>query len=454
MPSTNKIPIIAIIGKPNVGKSSLFNRLLRKRIAITSDIAGTTRDRIFFRTSFDEMDAILVDTGGLEFENKQDIEADMQSQARIAINQADLVLLVVDANQEPTTNDIQAIEALRKSPQNIIFIANKSDHPDNLNYLNWSQFGLGDPLPVSVIHNQNINELNKKVVSSLEKAGYKKALTQKKSNKIKIAFIGRPNAGKSTLINSIIKEERLITSSTPGTTRDAVDIDVEYNDQHFTLIDTAGLRRRGSIEKGIEKYSAMRSLDAIERADIVCLLMDYSVGIRALDQHICSYALEASKGLILIVNKIDLMDDRQEQEKRIINLLRRRFDFLSWAPVLFTSGIRQKNITKIFDQAQEIYQNRFQRIDHLELSQFLQKNYHKHYPGTVGRKKLLFYDMEQIGINPPKFRIDVNDFELIHFSYQRYLENEFRKQFGFAGTSIDFIYNPLPKNKLKKATPL
>jgi GTP-binding protein len=266
--------------------------------------------------------------------------------------------------------------------------------------------------------------------------------------------VGRPNAGKSTLINSLIKQKRLITSEHPGTTRDSIDINFNYKDQDFTLIDTAGLRKRGKIELGIEKYSSMRALNSIERADIVCLMMDYSAGIRAQDLHISSFINQASKGLILVVNKLDLMKDKEAEKERIVNILKNRFDYLSWAPVVFASAKNCKNIYQILDLAQQIQHERYKQIEHQQLTNFLQDTYHKHFPPTKGLRRLYFYDINQTASAPPTFDILVNNNKLLHFSYQRYLENQFREKFGYIGTNIEFYYRDLDPKLIKKTKAL
>ncbi|MCC6643226.1 ribosome biogenesis GTPase Der, partial [Candidatus Peregrinibacteria bacterium] len=287
----HKLPFIAIVGKPNVGKSSLFNRLIGQKVAITSDLPGTTRDRVFRRINLNNINAILVDTGGLEFGKKHNIEADMQSQSQIAISEADLVLFLVDGRSEPTKDDLDAAQILRRQSKKIIFVANKIDHPQNHSGLSsWTELGFGLPHWISVIHNKNIEGLLHQIETHLKNDGWDEENTaEHQTSGIKIALIGRPNAGKSSLTNAILGQKRVIVSETPGTTRDSIDIELQRNTQHFTLIDTAGLRKRGKIEKGIEKFSSFRTIDSIERSDVTCLVLDYSVGIRAQDLHISAY---------------------------------------------------------------------------------------------------------------------------------------------------------------------
>lgn len=425
-------------------------------MAITSEIAGTTRDRVFRRIKMENLSMILVDTGGLEFEKKQNIEADMQSQARLAIDEADIILFLVDGRQDPTIDDIETSNILRRQSKKIIFVANKIDHAKSShNLLAWTELGFGEPVSISVIHNLGIEKLQKIIVQNLQEAGWDEIESQEdRSNSIKLALIGRPNAGKSSLVNAMVGAERVIISEVPGTTRDAIDIELEKDNQPFTLIDTAGLRKRGKIEQGIEKYSSFRTINAIERSDIVCLILDYSAGIRAQDLHISSYILEASKGLILVVNKTDLMENKEEERNRIARLLKHRFDYLSWAPVLFVSAKNKKNLEHIFQNATNIYHERRKNIDHEELVDFIREKFHKHQPPTAGRKKLLFYDLIQIPSSTPTFEYLVNNHEIVHFSYQRYLENEFRERFGYIGTSIRFYFKTIDRRLAKDANPL
>lgn len=455
--TTHKIPFIAIIGKPNVGKSSLFNRIVGRKVAIISDISGTTRDRVFRKVQINNIQSILVDTGGLEFEKKENIEADMQTQAHIAIDQADLVIFMVDGRFPPTADDFEIAKILRKKSKKIILVANKIDRNKKADDLaNWHQLGFDYPIDISVTHNINLDKLENILSKNLINLGYKEENQEEeqKTKDIKLAIIGRPNAGKSSLINALIGENRLIVSDISGTTRDAIDIELEKNNQLFTLIDTAGLRRKGKIEKGIEKYSSFRTIDAIERSDIVCLMLDYSVGIRAQDLHISSYILDAHKGLIILINKYDLMENKEEERTRINRVLKSRFDYLSWAPVLYISAKNHKNLELILETAVQIKNERNKELDQEVLRDWLTETIHKHHPPAAGRNRLHFYNLIQIPSPTPTFEYLVNNKDAIHFSYQRYLENSFRENFGFIGTSIRFFYKNLDKKLIKKSQPL
>ncbi|MBD3327888.1 ribosome biogenesis GTPase Der [Candidatus Peregrinibacteria bacterium] len=437
------LPKIAIVGRPNVGKSSLFNRLINKRHAITSKIAGTTRDRIYHRAEIGDYTAILIDTGGIEYGKKENIENDVQTQVDVAIQEADLVYFVVDAKEGLTIEDNQAAEKLRRSKKEIVLIANKVDTKESdSNIPEIMTLGFGEPTEISAYHNQNIGEIYSLTLEKFKKLQLSplKDSDNLQHDTINISFIGKPNVGKSSIVNTIIGKEKVIVSDIPGTTRDAIDTEITWNDQKFTLIDTAGLRKRGKIERGIEKISSFRALDAIERSDIVCLLIDYKEGVRKQDQHISSYALEAGKGVIIIVNKSDLMDDKEAEQNRFIRILKSRFDFLPWAPVIFTSALKRKNVENILKLANEIYNERFKKIPDEELNLFMKEITHKHLPPTVGNRVNKFYKLEQDAVNPPCFVYYLKDPKSLHFSYRRYLENEIRKRYGFNGTAIRLYF--------------
>lgn len=455
MPKTedHQIPIIAIVGRPNVGKSSLFNRLIQKRVAITSDIAGTTRDRIYYRLEVGDITSILVDTGGMEYGKKENIEADVQSQARIGIAEADLILFVVDGSEGLTSNDYEAAQILRKTHKPILFIANKSDHTGMEEQRHeLMKIGFGEAIEVSAIHKAGIDELMITLEKTLKKQGWKpQVAAPENKNVTNICFVGRPNVGKSSLVNALFGEEKLIVSPIAGTTRDAVDVGIQWKGQEYNLIDTAGLRRRGKIEVGLEKLSSLRSLEAVERTDIACLILDFKEGISKQDMHISSYIVEAGKGLMLIVNKSDLMKKRDEEENRFLWNLKHKFDFLPWAPVIFVSALKKTNIEKILDIANQIQSERSKTIDLDELDGFMREVTYRHIPPKVGINRPKIYSLEQSKVNPPTFTFVVNDGKSLHFSYRRYLENELRKKYGFTGTSVKFIFKT--KEYEKKGPP-
>lgn len=448
-------PIIAIVGRPNVGKSSLFNRLVGSRWAITSEIAGTTRDRIYHRAQINSLPAILVDTGGLEYGKKENIESDIQTQVHLAIAEADLIFFMIDAKEGLTISDYEAAKLLRKANKEMLLIANKIDTKNaEETLLECSKLGFGDPIGISAYHNSGIDELTEATEEKLKKMGFKKPPEEtRQAETTNICFLGKPNVGKSSMVNALLGKHKVIVSHIPGTTRDAIDTEITWNNNKFNLIDTAGLRRRGKIERGLEKLSSFKSLSAIERSDVVCLIIDYSEGVTKQDQHIASYVLEAGKGLILIVNKCDLMEKREEDENRMINILRNKYAFLPWAPVIFVSALKRANVEKILEIAEKIQAERFLKLDNDELQGFMKEITYKHLPPIVGMTKPKFYSFEQVGVNPPTFIYLVNDPRGIHFSYRRYLENELRKRWPFTGTAIKIYFDKkkrLDKNGVEK----
>jgi len=443
------IPIIAIVGRPNVGKSSLFNRLVGRRIAIESEIAGTTRDRLYRQCEINGLTTVLVDTGGLEYGKKENIEADIETQVHLAVEEADLILFMVDAKAGLTVSDYGAASMLRKSQKKIIFIANKTDSGEaDANLPEMGKLGFGEPLEISAYHREGIDNLLDETETKLKAMGFiKQPHEETMSESTSICFLGKPNVGKSSLINALLGKTKVIVSAIPGTTRDAIDTEITWKEKKFNLIDTAGLRRRGKIERGLEKLSSFRSIEAIDRCDIACLIIDYKEGIRKQDQHIASYILEAGKGLLIVVNKTDLMENRAEDETRTINVLRRRFEFLPWAPAIFVSALKKTNIEKILDLSSQIHAERFLQLDNDELQGFMKETTYKHLPPHVGNRLPRFFSLKQTGVNPPTFDYTVNYPMAIHFSYKRYLHNELRARWPFTGTAIKINFKQKLRNK-------
>jgi len=438
---------IAIVGRPNVGKSALFNRLIGKKIAITSEEAGTTRDRVKQEFLINGYKIELIDTGGLQVGKKINIEADTEKQAKIAIEEADIIIFVVDAISPLSSDDSLAASILRKSKKPVIFVANKCDNPNiEENIYGLYELGFDEPIKVSTIHRIGLDELEESITGLLKKLKIKKSTRKSKPEKsIAITIIGRPNVGKSSLVNAIIGEDRMIVSDIPGTTRDSQDIVIGYKETSIKLVDTAGLRRRGKIEKGIEKWSALRCKDAVDRSDIVIAVMDGTEPATSQDLHVLEIAINEKKGIIIAVNKDDLI----KQKDVVLGKIAARCEFLPWAPVVFISAKEKTNIWKLLDLAIQIDKSRNIKVPTSKLNTLLQKTVMNHFPAStqIGRTK--FFYGTQTGTNPPKFSIVFRNAKNLHFSYKRYLENAIRKEFGFEGTPISISLLDSP-SKLAK----
>lgn len=449
-----KTPIITIVGRPNVGKSTLFNKIVGSRIAITADEPGTTRDRIFYKVEHPEIDFFLVDTGGLDFgKGENTIESDIQLQARVAIEEADLILFIVDSKTPLTGEDFKAADLLRKKTGNkpVFLVANKCDNPlGDTEFAEFYKLGLGDIYQVSAIHRTGIDGLLGAIVNTLRKRDFimKDNPIHKLEEKLEerhrnIAIVGKPNVGKTSLINALLNKEKLIVSDIPGTTRDSTDSLIQHKDNKYNFIDTAGLKRPGKTQMGIEKFSALRSMASIERCDIALLMLDTSESISHQDQQIANYILKSGKGLIILANKWDLNED--EKGKDIyISKLQSKFPFLSWAPVIFTSAVTKKNLHQIFEQVELILNERRKRITTGKLNSFVEQLILDHAPTGKTQTKPRIYYITQPEINPPHFIIFVNKKSAFHFSYLRYMENRIREKFKFTGTAIRLEYREKP----------
>ncbi len=444
--------IVAIVGRPNVGKSTLFNRIVGKRVSIESQIAGTTRDRIFQTCDIEDLKVTFVDTGGIEYGKKENIENDIQSQAKLGIADAHLIYFVLDATQELTQDDFAAADILRKSEKDVILILNKCDNEAiKENMYNFYELGFEEFILTSAIHNRGVEEIIHKTYTTLQKQGFTPSTKQQTEDQpLAVSILGRPNVGKSSLVNALFGKEKVIVSDVAGTTRDATDTKITYQQNPITLIDTAGLRRRGKIEKGIEKFSMLRCMRSIIRSDICVLMINYEEGICKQDQHIAEFILKESKGLILVVNKCDLMEDPEKNRPRFLNYLQRKFTFIPWVSVVFVSAKERKNIFKILEIAQEIATERHKRIRTSELNEFIKAATYKHLPSGYGRTPHKILYVSQTGTNPPEFTFIMNNPEGLHFSYKRYLENEIRKNYGYEGTVIDMIFRKRKRRDLKK----
>jgi GTP-binding protein len=448
------LPVVAIVGRPNVGKSSLFNRIVGRRKAIESAVSGTTRDRVSYRASLHDYEVLLVDTGGLELDSMGDIESDVQSQAQAAIQGADVIVFVLDVRHDPTAADFHAAELLRKSGKPTVLVANKCDHVSRLEErtYNFYELGFGEPVAISAIHGTGVDTLKSSVEEELKKLKFNPNPEEvERAKGLRLAFLGRPNVGKSSFVNAIFGKEKVIVSEIPGTTRDAVEVPFEYNDHPYVLVDTAGIRRRGKVEKGIEKYSVMRSFQSIDDADVVVLVIDANDGVRAQDLHVTEFVLRENKGLIVVMNKMDLFEDQEQARSRLTNLLRKRMAFVPWAPVVFTSALERRNLFPVLEIAHEIGVQRSRELSPQELEFWMEDAVEKHsMAGGKSKRRTKVRGVKQVGKNPPTFVFRTQFSERMHFSYPRYLENSMREKFGFEGTALKLIFTSSGKREGRK----
>jgi len=428
-------PIVTIVGRPNVGKSTLFNRLAGKRLAIIEDEPGTTRDRLYADIAWQESALTLVDTGGLLLAPDSDIGQRVKEQVEVAIDEADAIIFLVDVVDGVTYMDRDIAEMLRRCDKPVMLAANKADNERRTqDAAEFYELALGEPLPISAYHDIGVDELLERVVERLPYIPPEEELEM-----MKVAIVGRPNVGKSTLLNAILHQERAIVAETPGTTRDAIDTVFEYDGERMLLIDTAGIRRRGRIEVGIERYGAVRALRAIARADVALLLTEAAEPVTAQDTHIAGYIQQAFKGMVLVVNKWDMVEemaDRGQYSKEI----RRRLRFMPYVPILYVSSILGKGIEDVLKASREIYVERKQRVPTAQLNSMVHDAVAAHAPPSAAGKKLKILYTTQAETSPPTFVFFVNDPTLMHFSYRRYLENRLRQSFGFSGTPLRLIF--------------
>lgn len=429
-------PIVAIVGRPNVGKSTLFNQIGKKRVSIVDDIPGVTRDRIYLDTAWLDRSFTMIDTGGIEFEVEDKLLSSMRRQARIAMEEADVIVFVVDGRTGLTTTDEEVAKILRTTKKPVILAVNKIDSPKQANDVyEFYQLGIGEPIPIAASNSLNLGDLLDAVVAAFPKTEEASG----ESDEIAIAVIGRPNVGKSSLVNAILGEERVIVSDIPGTTRDAIDTHFLKEGIKFTLIDTAGMRRKGRIDEDIERYSVMRSLRAVDRADVVLLVLNAVEGITDQDIKIAGYAHESGKGVILVVNKWDLYEKDEKSTLRFTDDLRNQIAFLQYAPVIYTSALTKQRVHRVTDLVKYVADQQSMRIQTSTLNELLQDAIAVNPPPTHKGKPLKVFFMTQTGIQPPKFIVFVNDPELMHFSYLRFIENKLRETFGFEGAPIKII---------------
>ena len=424
-----KLPIVAIVGRPNVGKSTLFNKIAGSRIAIIEDVPGVTRDRLYEEVSYLNKPFYLVDTGGIDLGDEK-FNDEIKMQAEIAINEADVVIFVVDAKDGITSNDLVVRDILRRSNKKIIVAINKMDNKDSYdNIYDFYELGFDNYIPISAIHNTGYIELMDEVTS-----GFKTKDESDEDDRLKIAIIGRPNVGKSSLTNAILNEDRVVVSDVAGTTRDSINTVFKYHDEEFVLIDTAGMRKKGKVYESVEKYSLFRSMNSIDKSDICLLVIDAEDGIKEHDKHIAGYAIERGKGLIIVVNKWDAVEDANISEFK--KLVRSEFQFATYAPVVFLSALTKKRIHTLMPEVLKVKENISREIKTSVLNEVIEDAYSLNPAPSYKGKRLKIYFVSQTGIKPPKFTFRVNSKGLVHFSYERYLENKLRENFELEGTPI------------------
>lgn len=430
-------PIVAIIGRPNVGKSTLFNRLTGERISIVEDTPGVTRDRIYADAEWLDYNFTIIDTGGLEPESDDMILKSMYAQAEIAINSADVIVFVTDVKTGVTDSDMQVANILRKSRKPVIVAVNKVDDlaKYSMDVYEFYSLGLGDPMGVSAGQMLGLGDLLDKIVSYFPD-GSKGA---EEDDVIKVAIIGKPNVGKSSLINRILGEERVIVSDIAGTTRDAIDSPYEYNGQKYVFIDTAGMRRKSKIKENIEKFSVIRAVAAVERADVVIIMINAEEGISDQDTKIAGIAHEAGKACIIAVNKWDLIEKDNHTMNKFVKDIDTELKYMPYAPKMFISALTGQRVSKLFEMIRTVNENNTLRVATGVLNDVLIEAMAMNQPPAEKGRPLRIYYMTQVSVRPPTFVLFVNDTELLHFSYKRYIENQLREAFGFYGTPIHFI---------------
>jgi GTP-binding protein len=432
------------VGRPNVGKSTLFNRLIGERRSIVEGMPGTTRDRLYGVTEWNGVDFTVVDTAGLLLADEDadlplaEITHRASEQAELAMAEADLILFMVDARAGMTSADAEIANTLRSSRKPVILAANKADNQERqLDAVEFYALNIGEPIPMSAYHNLGTGDMLDRVVEALPP----RPLEEDDPNRVRVAIVGRPNVGKSQLLNALLGQQRSVVSSIPGTTRDSIDTDLMVEETPVTLIDTAGIRRSGKIQRGVERYSVMRTLRAVERCDVALLLIDAVEGITAQDTHIAGMILEAKKGVALLVNKWDALEKDTYTINEYTNGIQDSFRFMTYAPILFISALTGQRVQKVLPLALEIARERHKRISTSALNELLRQAIYKQPPmATKKGAHLRIYYATQPQVAPPVFLFFANDREMVHWSYGRYLENRIREQYGFMGTPLSIVF--------------
>ncbi len=422
------IPTVALVGRPNVGKSTLFNKIVGKKVAIIEDLPGVTRDRIYQEATYNNKKFYLVDTGGIDA-SKMKFNDEIKMQAEIAIKEADIVVFIVDGKEGLTSNDLIVRDLLRKSNKKVIVAINKVDNKESQNHIyDFYELGFDTYIPISSIHNTGYIELMEEITKDFTEK------EEKEDTRLKFSIIGRPNVGKSSLMNALLNEERVVVSDVAGTTRDSIDSVLKYHNEEYILIDTAGMRKKGRVFEAVEKYSLFRSLKAIDRSDICLVVINAEEGIKEHDKHIAGYAIERGKGLIFVVNKWDTVKDKTipEFEKE----MRAEFQFATYAPIVYLSALTKKRLHTLMPEIIKVGENIKREIPTSILNNVILDAYQLNIPPSYKGKRLKIYFSSQTGTKPPKFTLRVNSKGLVHFSYERYLENKLRENFELEGTPI------------------
>ncbi|MFF0826821.1 ribosome biogenesis GTPase Der [Brevibacillus sp. NPDC003359] len=427
------LPVVAIVGRPNVGKSTIFNRLIGQRVAIVEDMPGVTRDRLYGKGEWLTHTFHVIDTGGIEFGETDEILTQMRYQAELAIDEADVIIMIVDSRTGVTDADIELSRMLNRTGKPVVLAVNKADNPEmRADIYDFYSLGLGEPFPVSGSHGLGLGDMLEDVVQYFPAEDDE----ERKEDVIRVSIIGRPNVGKSSLTNAILGEERVIVSDVAGTTRDAIDTPFERDDQSYILVDTAGMRKRGKVYETTEKYSVMRAMRSIEDSDVVLVVIDGEEGIIEQDKKIAGYAHEAGRGIIIIVNKWDAVEKDDKTMQRFTELIREEFKYLHYAPIMYVSAKSKQRVHTILPKVNEVSQAHAMRVPTSVLNDLVTDATIRTPPPSDRGKRLKINYTTQATVKPPTFILFVNDPELMHFSYERYIENKIREAFVFEGTPV------------------